>query len=105
MAACRTLREYSMYVEQVRIYARQMRLDEAVERAIDYCIESDILSDFLRKNRAEAIAMSIYEYDEKLHFETLREEGRVQGREEGRELGGEHFESTLLYSHRLRQTG
>lgn len=23
--------------------------------------------------------MSIYEYDEKLHFETLREEGRVQG--------------------------
>ena len=31
--------------------------------------------------------MSIYEYDEKLHFETLREEGRVQGREEGREQG------------------
>ena len=26
--------------------------------------------------------MSIYEYDEKLHFETLREEGRVQGRED-----------------------
>lgn len=79
MAACRTLREYSMYVEQVRIYARQMRLDEAVEKAIDYCIESDILSDFLRKNRAEAIAMSIYEYDEKLHFENLLEEGREQG--------------------------
>ena len=27
--------------------------------------------------------MSIYEYDEKLHFETLREERRVQGREQG----------------------
>lgn len=71
------------YVDQVRIYARQMPLGEAVEKAVDYCIESDILSDFLKKNRAEAIAMSIYEYDEKLHFETLLEEGRVQGREQG----------------------
>lgn len=68
-----------MYVDQVRLYARQMPLDEAVEKAVDYCIESDILLDFLRKNRAEAIAMSIYEYDEKMHFETLLEEGRVQG--------------------------
>ena len=62
--ACRTLKEYAMYVEQVRTYAKQMPLAEAVEKAIDYCIESGILSEFLRRNRAEAIKVSIYEYDD-----------------------------------------
>ena len=75
MDACRTLKEYAMYVERVRIYSKQMSLAEAVEKAVDDCIEEGILSEFLRKNRAEAIAMSIYEYDEELHFKTLYEEG------------------------------
>ena len=75
MDACRMLKEYAMYVERVRIYSKQMPLAEAVEKAVDDCIEGGILSEFLRKNRAEAIAMSIYEYDEELHFKTLYEEG------------------------------
>lgn len=53
--ACRMLKEYAMYVEQVRIYAKQMSLAEAVEKAIDYCIMAGILSEFLRKNRADII--------------------------------------------------
>lgn len=87
MDACRTLKEYAMYVERVRTYAKQMPLAEAVERAVDECIAEGILSDFLRKNRAEAIKVSIYEYDEELHFKTLIEEGRELGLEEGREEG------------------
>ena len=87
MDACQTLREYALYVERVRIYAKQMPLAEAVEKAVDYCIEAGILAEFLRKNRAEAIKVSIYEYDEELHFRTLKEEGREEGREEGFEQG------------------
>ena len=83
MDACKILKEYAMYVERVKFYARQLPLAEAVEKAVDECIEEGIMSDFLRKNRAEAIKVSIYEYDEELHFRTLREEGR----EEGLELG------------------
>ena len=75
MDACRTLKEYAMYVKWVRTYAKQMPLAEAVEKAVDDCIKEGILSEFLIKNRAEAIAMSIYEYDEELHFKTLYEEG------------------------------
>ena len=86
MNSCRMLKEYAMYVEQVRIYAKQMPLTEAVEMAVNECIGAGILSDFLRQNRAEAIKMSIYEYDEELHFRTLLEEGREAGLEEGREL-------------------
>ena len=70
-------------MEQVRIYAKQMPLKEAVEKAVNNCIEAGILSEFLNKNRAEAIAMSIYEYDEKLHFQTLFEEGREAGLAQG----------------------
>ena len=83
MDACRTLREYAMYVEQVRFYTKQMPLKEAVERAVDYCTAAGILAEFLRKNRAEAIKMSIYEYDEELHHKTLYEEGVEAGIERG----------------------
>lgn len=68
-----------------------MPLEKAVMRAVDDCISEDILADFLRKNRAEVISMSIYEYDEKLHEQELmdigREEGISIGREEGRTEG------------------
>ena len=79
MDACRTLKEYAMYVERIRMYTKRMPLAQAVEKAVNECIEEGILSDFLRKNRAEAIKVSIYEYDEELHFKTLREEGREEG--------------------------
>ena len=87
MNACKTLKEYAMYVERIRIYARQMPLKEAVEKAVDYCIGAGILSKFLRENRAEAIKMSIYEYDEELHFKTLRDEGYESGYAEGHGIG------------------
>ena len=79
MDACRTLKEYALYVEQVRAYAKQMPLAEAVEKAVDYCIKADILSEFLRKNRAEVIMLSIFEYDEEAHHKLLYEEGVEDG--------------------------
>ena len=87
MDACRTLKEYAMYVERVRIYAKQMPLAEAVEKTVDECIAEGILSEILKKNRAEAIKVSIYEYDEELHYKTLFEHGRKEGFEAGLELG------------------
>ena len=79
MDACKTLKEYAMYVGQVRIYAKQMPLAEAVEKAVDYCIKTGILSEFLRKNRAEVIMLSIFEYDEEAHHRLLYEEGVEDG--------------------------
>ena len=81
--ACKTLKEYAMYVERVRIYAKQMPLVEAVEKTVNECIKKGILSEFLRKNRAEVIAMSIFEYDEEAHHKLLYEEGREAGLEQG----------------------
>ena len=64
-----------------------MPVSEAVDHAVKSCIQDGILVDFLRKNRAEVVKMSIYEYDEEKHFKTLREEGKEEGRAEGREEG------------------
>ena len=48
------------------------------------CIREGILADFLLKNRAEAIEVSIFEYDEEKEMELFRTAEREEGREEGR---------------------
>lgn len=84
---CPTLKAYMQYVERVRTYQKDMPLKEAVSYAVDECIHEGILAEFLRKNKAEVISMSIYEYDEELHERTLVEIGREEGLEKGLEKG------------------
>lgn len=69
--ACQTLKEYAQYASKVREYAKEMPFEEAVETAVDDCIRNGILADFLLKNRAEAIEMSIFEYDEEKHLKKI----------------------------------
>lgn len=78
---CRTLKDYAEYTARVRTYTKHMPLEQAVERAITECIQEDILADFLAKNRAEAMSMSIYEYDQEKHMRFVRQEGREEDRE------------------------
>ena len=83
MNACHTLRDYSEYVARIRTYSAEMPLTDAVEKAITECIHENILRDFLLKNRAEAKAMSIYEYDEEKTMRMLREEAYEEAIEIG----------------------
>ena len=91
MNSCHVLQEYARYVARVRKYVAEMPLDEAVERAVTECIREGILAEFLKKNRAEVVKVSIFEYDKEKEEKKLRkaeyEYGREQGREEGREEG------------------
>ena len=84
MNACHTLRDYSEYVARIRTYSAEMPLTDAVEKAITECIQENILRDFLLKNRAEAKAMSIYEYDEEKTLRMFREEGYEDGERNGK---------------------
>ena len=84
MNACHTLRDYSEYVARIRTYSAEMPLADAVEKAITECITENILRDFLLKNRAEAKAMSIYEYDEAKTMRMFREEGYEDGERNGK---------------------
>ena len=87
MQHCNTLNEYAQYVARVRLYAADMSLDQAVERAVDECIREGILAEFLTCNRNEVISMSIFEYDKELEEKKLRKAEFEAGREIGHEAG------------------
>ena len=87
MQHCRKLKEYAQYVAKVRKYAEQLPLEDAVERAVTECIRENILADFLKKNRAEVVAMSIFEYDKVEEEKKLRKAEFEAGVEQGIEKG------------------
>ncbi len=86
---CRTLKEYAQYVARVRKYAADpdIMLEEAVERAVEECIKEGILAEFLMRNRAEVIKVSIYEYDREFEEKKLRKAEYEAGRQDGIEIG------------------
>lgn len=61
MEQCQILREYAQYVARVRKYAKEM--------------------EFLRKNKSEVIAMSIFEYDKEEEEKKLRKAESEAGEE------------------------
>lgn len=93
---CPTLFQYMQYVDRVRNYRQTYPLDEAVQLAVDDCIARGILKDFLLANKAEVIKMSIYEYDEELHKQTLHDEGYEDGFKDGFDDGFSSGESVNL---------
>ena len=76
---------------RVRKYAKEFELNEAVKLAVDECIRNNILSEFLRKNKAEVISMSIFEYDKEEEERKLRkaeyEAGVAAGMKDGMKAG------------------
>lgn len=82
---CPVLREYIIYVDKIRKYTKIMPLAEAVERAIEECIDDNVLREFLVRQRAEVVKMSIYEYDEERELKLIRADEREIGKELGRE--------------------
>ena len=84
---CRLLQEYMLYVDRVRTYAKSMKIKDAVERAVTECIREGILADLLTKCRREAIAVSIFEYDEEKELELYKKAERDVGFQEGQQAG------------------
>ena len=87
MEQCQTLREYAKYVALVRKYKKEMKLDAAVKCAVDEFIQSGILAEFLKTNRAEVIAVSIFEYDTEEEEKKLRKAEYEAGYDDGKKLG------------------
>lgn len=103
MSHCQILKEYSIYVAKVRSFAEQMPLDDAVQKAVTECIQENILADFLRKNQAEVIAMSIFEYDKVEEEKKLRKAEFDAGVEQGVTLGQKQASTDTAL--RLLKTG
>ncbi len=87
MEQCKTLREYALYVDRVRQYTADLPLQQAVEKAVQECIHENILTKFLTRYKAEAISMSIFEYDEEKELALIRQAEKEVGWEEGHAEG------------------
>ena len=58
-----------------------------VNRAVDECIRNGVLEDFLKRNRAEVVMMSIFEYNQEEEERKLRAAERQAGYASGVEHG------------------
>jgi len=91
----RTLGGYSAFVGKVREYEQTFPFEEAMKKALKYCIDNDILKTFLETHSSEVFNMLLTEWDteeakvvwREEGFEDGLEEGLVKGREEGRVEG------------------
>ena len=88
--SCRWLDEYMIFVNKVR-ELHYGRTDEDllvdIQMAIDYCIEHNILRDFLIKRRNEVTKSMKLDYTFDRQLELEREDAREEGFEEGLEEG------------------
>ena len=79
------LEGYTYFVEKVRAYQkRNMELGEAVDRAIEDCIENHVLEDFFRDRKDEVKKMTHLDYTWEKREQMIRKEEFEEGREQGR---------------------
>ena len=87
MEKCKSLADYAYFIAKIRENLENMSLQASVEEAIESCIRQNILKDFLMEQKAEVIAMSIYEYNEEYVKKTLFEDGYDTGKLDGYNAG------------------
>ena len=84
LSACKPLKEYAILIETIKEY-RQKYDDKnvAIEKAIEECINCNVLKDFLLERKAEAMHTLLTEYDEEEAMEYFKqrayEDGIVKG--------------------------
>ena len=88
---CKILKEYSWFVDQIRLNSSYMEIREAVEHTLDEMPNEFSLKSYLLINKAEVTDMCITEYNEEETLQAIGNEkfaeGRAVGKEEGREEG------------------
>jgi hypothetical protein len=89
---CETLDGYSIFIDKVRKYKKKENsLEKGVKDAIKYCIDKNILKDFLETHSSEVLNMLLTEWNWDEALEVAREEGHEEGREEAHEEDRQYF--------------
>ncbi len=97
MGKCGVLEEYARFVAVSRQYmAEGHDMQEAIDGAIDYCIDHDILADFLKRYRSEVLGMLLEDFDVEKYERSLKREGYENGERAGLQRGQEMTITKLL---------
>ena len=103
MEKCQRLKEYSIFVDTVRIQCKKTSDPKhAVTKAVDICIEKGILRDVLVKHKAEVISMVLTSFNQKAYEEDLKKTSIKEGIEEGINLGQKKLFSICFIPATLR---
>ena len=101
----RPLHDYSFFLNCIKTnIAGGMERVRAIHEAMRYCMEHDIMKEFLQEHESEVIDMVNFEWNQKDFEEAIREDGieqgmargREEGREEGRAKGREEEKSAFI---------
>lgn len=88
MTQCRKLQEYAILIDRIRKErASRKSAREAVDAAVQYCIDEGVLSEFLRRHRTEVTEMILTGYADELHRKCEKKISYQEGRKEGRKEG------------------
>ena len=87
---CQTMQEYSIFVETVRKW-KEIDPQNGFQKAVEECIENNILRDYLKRKTKEVLNMLLAEYDYETDIAVQRAEEReiafAQGISQGRSEG------------------
>ena len=81
---CKILKEYSWFVDQIRLNSSYMEISEAVEHTLDEMPNEFSLKSYLLINKAEVTDMCITEYNEEETLQAIGNEKFAEGRAEGK---------------------
>ena len=83
----KTLCHYSIFIGKINEFKQKMSIEEAVQAAVKYCIDHDILKEFLLEHSPEVVNMLFDEMTIEEIAAVRYKEGHEEGHEEGREEG------------------
>ena len=88
LSNCKTLSEYAILIKTINEYKQKYDdIRDAMENAIDYCINHNVVREFLLERKAEAMHTLLTEYDEQKTMEYLRQDAYGDGFTEGESSG------------------
>ena len=100
LAKSKTLDSYSIFMGKIKEYKQELTLDKSVKAAIKYCIENNVLVQFLKNHASEIINMLTDELSIEeiaaIRYNEGREDGWEGGLEKGREEGCKIIAMNLL---------
>jgi len=75
------LNNYSIFIKKINEYKKELTLEESILTAVKYCIENDILRDFLEEHSSEIMNMLLTEWNMEDAIAVAREDGREDERQ------------------------
>jgi len=91
----KNLNAYSLFIGKIKEYCKYLSLDESVKSAVKYCIEHNILKEFLEKLGAE-VNMLFYDFSVEEIAEIRGDERYEEGLEKGMEQASTQIARNLL---------